>query len=184
MFPQIVSPAATSNKINSNQLRDRPNDLLALQRFDRLVPIIGNTIRETKSSGAKEALMKLMVHSKILFFEIAVIRIQTIYRCHLAKKRVALIKHHVALFNEITSTFNDRIVEEVVLAMGFEISLNIIKNHRRYEILKRMVEDEMQFLMEDLVDTEVREKCSEVVLETITEATDYIARRRYVHYSS
>ncbi len=181
MFPKIAVASKASDQINfthnSDQIQ-RPNDLLTLQRFNKLVPIIGQEIRETKSSGAKQALMKLIVHSKILYFEIAAIRMQCIYRQHLAKERVKLIKHHVALFVAITTEFSERVVEEIVLAMSLECSLTLIRNHQRYVILKRVVENEMQSIAAQLIEDEVLESCGNVVIETITEATDYIAQRR------
>lgn len=167
MLPQIHTP-----------LKEKATSLTNVQRFDKLVPIIGGSLRETKSSGPLSAMVKLSINAKLLVLEIAAVRVQTLYRQYAARKRVNLIKHHVKLFLEITTSFCERVVEEVVLASSFEISLGLIKSHRRYQILKAIVETEMVDTIEDLIMEEVVEKSRVVVVETITEVTNYIVNRK------
>jgi hypothetical protein len=184
MNPYLLTSSSSAEdyrKFSENPLDLQFSKYLApILEFEKLVITVGRTTREGKSNGPREILQKLSLNSKLLYYEVNTIKIQSIIRRFLATRRVQRIRHHLKLFLEVTQQLMTSWVEETVLGTCLEISITYMKLNRRYLIMKQLVANEINFLCDEFLRSIVVMCAKEIVEEIMLEVNENIIERRYV----
>ena len=153
----------------------------SLQCIERLLPHIQISIKESKSTVARDIISRMAINNKILFYELAAIRIQSLIRTFLSQLRCHRIKRRKELFLNITEYCARRYLEEFVLSTCFEISLEFYRQHQRYKILKNTVEKEIILSCDNIINEILIELVLEIANTTIKDAIDVVITLRYAY---
>ena len=153
----------------------------SLRCIERLLPHIQISIKESKSTVARDIISRMALNNKILFYELAAIRIQSLIRTFLSQLRCHRIKRRKELFLNITEYCARRYLEEFVLSTCFEISLEFYRQHQRYKILKNTVEKEIILSCDNIINEILIELVLEIANTTIKDAIDVVITLRYAY---
>ncbi|RYH16983.1 hypothetical protein EON65_29275, partial [archaeon] len=129
-------------------------------------------VRAGRSTGPKEVLLKLAINRHLLQLQLAAVQIQTHYRRYAAQIRVSIIKRRLELFHRITAQIASIMMEEIVLTMALEMSIDIVESRDQLQLMKSSMGRAMEQISLEIVDSVTNRFIFDVVKELITEATD------------
>eukprot|EP01031_Cornospumella_fuschlensis_P030911 gene30911-37357_t len=140
-----------------------------LQRQSNWLEVL---VRAGRSTGPKEVLLKLAINRHLLQMQLAAVQIQTHYRRYAAQVRVNIIKRRLKLFHRLTEQIASIMMEEIILTMALEMSIDIVESRDQLQLMKSSMGRAMESISHDIVDSVASRMMLDIVKETIAEATD------------
>eukprot|EP01031_Cornospumella_fuschlensis_P025847 gene25847-31215_t len=140
-----------------------------LQRQSNWLEVL---VRAGRSTGPKEVLLKLAINRHLLQMQLAAVQIQTHYRRYAAQVRVNIIKRRLKLFHRLTEQIASIMMEEIILTMALEMSIDIVESRDHLQLMKSSMGRAMESISHDTVHSVASRMMLDIVKETIAEATD------------
>lgn len=157
--------------------KDTHKQVLSMYDFSQQLPIFSN-LKESKTVAANKLLRNINSNTTLYVITVLTIKMQCLARRFLARRRVALVRHHVELFLSVTSDFASVALEEVVLGSALETVIGLIQHHSRRKRIQLLIDQSMAAIQLEVEEQVLAVMCREVVIETIKEAISVLESMR------
>jgi hypothetical protein len=132
-------------------------------------------VRLCRSRTPRDILLKLAVNRHLLLTELSAIRIQTLMRQFLARRRYAKLRKNLERFTKITEKIVEWYIEENLIYFAFDISVTALKTHVQFNIMYHKIEEIILSQFNSVIDEVIYSIGKEIVLEILSQsATNYM----------